>query len=404
MDPIQLIKPTKPVKPTNPIQLIKLRNRMRYLIGVLTFLVGSLSSFSVVAADDELVYIKRVPEQAVKAIGLLDLAVEEFSPSSGQKIKLGFSLEEESTVTLDLMSADGDLMRRLIDEKKFSTGSHEVLWDGRDDQGSVVPNEAWVPIFRARTPDKTYIDEPSTYSGGEVIPNIQWRRGTENSISYELPATSRVLVRMGVKDGPMMRELRHWQPAVAGRIVDRWNGYDINNVEYFADRQDIWVVVQAYQLPEYSVVTTGNTKVDYRGYRKQRNWPDQAPDLSSIQLQRNRIRLSQNYFLPRSYLPRVSLDLNSEHTVNRVDLPEVDDTIRFRIAVPDEDKWILDSSFYETSLYIDYQFHSEEEQGFVPMDWEFYATELPSGRHIATVQLFGFGGFISSSTVAFFKK
>jgi len=98
------------------------------------------------------------------------------------------------------------------------------------------------------------------------------------------------------------------------------------------------------------------------------------------------------------------LQFDQAQANNRIGLPEVEQSIRFRIDVPEEDKWILDTSFYETALYIDYEFQSEEEQGFVPMIWEYDASQLAPGRRIATVQLFGFGGFISSSTVAFFKK
>jgi len=35
------------------------------------------------------------------------------------------------------------------------------------------------------------------------------------------------------------------------------------------------------------------------------------------------------------------------------------------------------------------------------MIWDYDASELPPGRHVATVQLFGFGGFITSATFAF---
>lgn len=79
----------------------------------------------------------------------------------------------------------------------------------------------------------------------------------------------------------------------------------------------------------------------------------------------------------------------------------VDDRVRFKIDVPKEDRWVLDSSFYETGFYVNYQFQSEEEQGFVPMIWDYDASDLPPGRHVATVQLFGFGGFITSASIAF---
>jgi len=370
---------------------------------VLTTICAVFSGF--VVAQNGIVNLERLPVGAVKSNGLLELDDVEFSPTNGgESIALSFALESNAVVTLDIMSADGDLVRRLIDEKEFSTGTHNVSWDGTDDLGEIVPDEAYTPVFNATSEISTYVDDPASYSGGEIIPNLDWTRTTETSISYELPAAARVLVRMGVKDGPMVRALRHWKPAVKGKIVDRWNGFDSDNVQYFADRDDLWFVVKAYELPTYTVITSGNTEYDYRSYRTLRGWKQIEPNLEAIQLQRNGVRLSQDYFLPREYSPRVSLQFENEPEKNRIGLPEVSDTVRFKINVPAEDRWILNSSFYETGLYMDYEFQSEEEQGFVPMVWEYDASELEPGRHIATVQLFGFGGFISSSTLAFFKK
>ena len=42
-----------------------------------------------------------------------------------------------------------------------------------------------------------------------------------------------------------------------------------------------------------------------------------------------------------------------------------------RLVAGCDDQWILDSSFYEAGFYVDYQFQSEEEQGFVPLIWEY---------------------------------
>lgn len=374
--------------------------KMRILVAALFLNVCS----SLFASDNNVVNIERFPLGAVKSVGLLDLSQIEFSPASGENIKISFAIEQASQVRFDLLTADGDTVRRLVDNVEFQAGVHELEWDGKDDLGASVPDEVYTPVFSAIADGIETIDNPAKYSGGEIIPNIEWHRTTETSLSYELPDAARVLVRMGIDDGPLVRELRHWTPSVKGKIVDRWNGYDSDNVEYFADRDDLWVVVKAYQLPQYSIITTGNAAYDYRAYRQLRGWPNAEPDLSKIELQRNGVRLSQDYYLPREYLPRVSLEFDNEPTKNRVGMPEVSERARFKIDVPKEDKWILNSSFYETGLYIDYEFQAEEEQGFVPMIWEYDASTLEPGRHIATVQLFGFGGFISSSTVEFFKK
>lgn len=368
-------------------------------------LLLQLAVFASLAFAQETVQIKRIPKDAIKVLGLSKSPVTEFSPAvAGGSIAIPFALDQDAVVSLDLLSADGDLVRRLADAKAYGAGQHAIHWDGRDDGGELVPDEAYVPLFKAVIGETTHLDDPRSYSGGEVIPNIQWQRSSGNSLSFALPDDARVLLRIGVKDGPMMRELRHWTPTVAGNAAVRWDGFDTDKVEKIADRDDLWVVVMAYQLPQYSVITSGNQSLDYRQYRAKRDWPRIDPKLQEVQLQREGVRLSRDYFLPRNYLPRVSLQFEREPELSRVGIPTVEDTVRFKISVPDEDRWILDSTFYETGLYIDYKFQSEEEQGFVPMIWQFDASKLAKGRHTATVQLFGFGGFISSSTLEFLKE
>jgi len=199
----------------------------------------------------------------------------------------------------------------------------------------------------------------------------------------------------------MMRVLKRWEPVGAGKVVVRWDGFDANGVDEFSVRDDTWFVVMAYQLPEFAVISTGNPEITYRDYRKLKNWPEPNIDLSQLPLQRDGIRLSRDYSLPRSFHPGVSIAIADELNVSRTGLPVVDDRVRFKIDVPSEDRWVLDSSFYETGFYVNYQFQSEEEQGFVPMIWDYDASDLAPGRHVATVQLFGFGGFITSATLAF---
>ena len=168
-----------------------------------------------------------------------------------------------------------------------------------------------------------------------------------------------------------------------------------------AERDDLWQVVMAYRLPAFALVTSGNDALDYRAWRRHRGRPEPTARLDGAPLQRRGQRLSRDHFLPRGYLPRVHLELADEHPTGRAGLPLVDDALALRISAPPEDRWVLDSTFYEIGFYVDYRFHSEEEQGFMPMHRVLDTSELAPGRHVATVQLFGFGGFIGSWSLEF---
>ena len=363
------------------------------------------STASVALADDDpaVVTLDAVPRIAAKPVGLLWTDSAEFAPATGETHAFRVAVERASSVTLEVLSPDGDVVRRLADDRALAAGEHTLAWDGRDDRGRVVPDEAWTPRLRVVEPDRIVLDDPAGYSGGEILPNLEWTRRRGTKIAYELPHPARVLIRVGIEDGPMVRELEHWTPVDAGRAVVRWDGHDADGVDRVADRDDLWTVVMAYRLAEFAVITRGNDTRDYRAWRATRgNAVQAAPHLADAPLERRGVRLSRDYFLPRGYLPRVSLEFAEPLERSRFGPPVVtDDALLLRVDVPDEDRWILDASFYETGFYIDYAFRSEEEQGFVPMVWSVDTDSLAPGRHLATVQLFGFGGFIASDTVEF---
>lgn len=343
------------------------------------------------------------PTNETPSWGLIYQKDIEFRPVNNEIYQFKFAMQAPGSVSLELLSADNDVIATPLNNKRFSAGTHTAKWDGRDEQGNLVPDEVYTPRLIITTSNTRYIDEPHQYSGGEILKNLQWET-EEKTISFTLPQPSRVLIRTGINDGPVMRVLKHWQAAASGRSTIRWDGYDKNQVEYFADHPKRWSVVMAYEIPQYAVITDGNDSISYRDYRSKRDWQAPDIDLSGIELQRNGVRLSKDYFLPRQFQPDVQISVDSQHKANQFNLPVASDSLRLHIDVPTEDRWILDSSFYETSLYLDYQFMSEEEQGFVPMVWDVDITRLSAGRHFATVQLFGFGGFITSATVAFWVE
>jgi len=58
----------------------------------------------------------------------------------------------DSQVTLTIYSSDGDLVRQLVKHKTYNAGKHVVNWDGKDDDGLVVPDEVWIPVLTIGQP------------------------------------------------------------------------------------------------------------------------------------------------------------------------------------------------------------------------------------------------------------
>ena len=68
----------------------------------------------------------------------------EFSPNGdgyADRTQLGFDLSEPARVTFSVMDEEGNEVRRLVDDRELSgDAKHRFQWDGRDDEGTPVPD------------------------------------------------------------------------------------------------------------------------------------------------------------------------------------------------------------------------------------------------------------------------
>jgi hypothetical protein len=76
-----------------------------------------------------------------------------FHPDLGQPLQLRYSAPLEGTVQIDLYNRIGGHVRHF--ERSVSPGSYTELWDGRNDQGSLVATGIYVAQFKAKGLFKT---------------------------------------------------------------------------------------------------------------------------------------------------------------------------------------------------------------------------------------------------------
>jgi flagellar hook assembly protein FlgD len=67
---------------------------------------------------------------------------------------LAFELEHEGVVRLDVLDVNGELVRRLVDER-LEAGQHASRWDGRDRAGRRVASGVYVVRLRAAGREQT---------------------------------------------------------------------------------------------------------------------------------------------------------------------------------------------------------------------------------------------------------
>jgi len=63
-----------------------------------------------------------------------------FSPERGDEATITFGADEDTSVTLEVYNVDGWLERKLVSGETMRVGRNAVIWDGRDDDGEILPS------------------------------------------------------------------------------------------------------------------------------------------------------------------------------------------------------------------------------------------------------------------------
>lgn len=180
-------------------------------------------------------------------------------------IAIGFA--QPGTVTVVLVDRDGYPVRTLAKAQPVGTTA-SFGWDGRDDRGEVVPDEAYsfrIEWHGSRRSDAYFpADEPAPPM--QRIDARSYNRRTA-TLSYVLPRASRVHIQAGtaVPDlvtkqpaGLTMKTVVNREPRAAGTIAEHWTGFDESGAIFIPDLKDFIVAIAATPLPENSVITFGN--------------------------------------------------------------------------------------------------------------------------------------------------
>ena len=329
----------------------------------------------------------------------------EFAPTRNQNFMIPFILNEKAQVFIEIYTADGNQIRTIYSAKELNKGKHSLLWNGKDDHNIIVPNEAYTVVLKTiNKRGRTTID-PRSYSGGEIETDLQTKVTLEGKTIYHLSKPSRVLIRAGIEDGPMMRSLINWVPKPAGKNVQHWNGYDEDKVVNVTETKRYGVIVVAFALPEYSIITTGNKNLTYAQYYKDNNFKFNKTPQKKRLIQRGKKGISPHYYSFRitDQDPKINLHFpnNVNTTKKGVALFKNNDAIPIKVTMPSEDEELIQQSKYEVSFFIDFDFKSEEELGFMPITWLWSPNGLKKGKHILSVNVSGFNGQVGVENIEF---
>ncbi|MEW5250940.1 FlgD immunoglobulin-like domain containing protein [Microbulbifer sp. 2201CG32-9] len=329
------------------------------------------------------------------SVSIEQYGAQEFNPSLGQTFDIPVRIDEPGSIQVEIFTPDGDLVRSLPGGRQAEAGVYPVTWDGRDQAGTPVPDEAYIPVVRlvtGRDGEAASYDPRAISGGGEVI--LPVTTNARQQLIFQLDKPSRILARAGVKSGPMMKSILNWQVRGRGRNMALWNGSDQDGLVNLYDNDNLALLVTGFELPLHSIIAVGNENLEYLAWRAARQWPVGIPDLSEAQFERDGRRISRHYYLPRSVEidPRITLEIIDQLPVGEDGIPIVSGPIALRVDMHKEDRWAMQQSLYEVAFFVDYEFLSEEEQGYMPLTWRWNPVGLKPGIHMVTVNVSGFNG------------
>lgn len=327
---------------------------------------------------------------ATEAIGACVLSSAAFNPSRGDSVTLGFDLRAEGPWAVLVLDSDGGVVRTVAAEKPLRAGRQELVWDGRDTDGKVVPDEAYTFVWESGG-DR---HDPAAVSGGEAgdITGARFDREA-GTVTYSLPAPARVLVRMGIQGGPMLKTLVDWKPRIGGSITEYWNGRDHDGLMDLAAAKGFTVLITYVTLPDATVIAYGNASESYREYKLGRGKDRPQKPRASPSAAADGRQVRPAGLLPPAWAraPKVLLTLPaSTEATNTV--PTISGTVAVRVDVDPADKEHLAKDQFEVIFFVDNLFFAEAERGYLPYNFRWETEPLPEGDHILTANISSFKG------------
>jgi hypothetical protein len=190
-----------------------------------------------------------------------------FNPTIGQKIEVAVALAQPGKLSIAILDRDGYLVRRLVTDAAAERETQHYEWNGRDDAGEIVPDEAYslkIDFTGADGSSATYF--PAREPAREVGVTISGYDRLTGVFSYKLAAPARVHVQAGTsevdpktqnRDGPVLKTLANREPRPLGAVVENWDGFDETGSIYVPDLRGFAYAVAATSLPENALLVSG---------------------------------------------------------------------------------------------------------------------------------------------------
>ena len=211
------------------------------------------------------------PAHVISAVKIAPLF---FNPSIGQRAEISCKVSQGGTLIVEVVDRDGFVVRKLT-SLAVKPGPVTVSWDGKDDIGAVVPDEAYSPRITLSGDATDVYDSTQHFQPvPQDLTSCTYSR-TEGILSYTVPWPARVHILAGqatqdpithTSAGPVLKTVADRQPRAAGAVVESWTGLDESGTIYVPDLPHFVVALTIAPLPEGSIITVGNRTTSFFDY------------------------------------------------------------------------------------------------------------------------------------------
>ena len=201
-----------------------------------------------------------------KAIRSVKVDRQSLNVTAGETVTATIDFARKGLASILVVDRDGYAVRTLAKAQPV-TSSFSVGWDGRDDSGQLVADEAYSlkVDWRGTEGVDTYFPANTVQPITAIEPRSYSRRSA--TLTYTLPRPSRVHIQAGTAaidqktkkpTGAVMKTVVNREPRIGGPIAEHWTGFDESGLIFVPDLPDFVVAIAASPLPENSVITFGN--------------------------------------------------------------------------------------------------------------------------------------------------
>ncbi len=332
---------------------------------------------------------KETIHQSGKIISGVKISTSSFNPQKGEELAIYCTLSKKAEIEVNLYDPDFVLIKTLTSRGFLDAGQQTFIWDGRDMDGKIVPDEAYFFTIEAQDEKGNKESYDTTvFSGGEAGDLTEADINPETkTITYNLPVMARVLIRLGIQDGPLLNTLVDWKPRVAGEITEHWNGKDKDNLIDLVEQPRFKIIITYFKLPENSIIAYGNGALSYREYKN--SLKTQRP--VKARPERMDIKVSPHYLLSRTvdYSPELKLTFSDIKGYDN-GIPILQGKTLVKVEINEADPSFFVSQQYEICLFLNTEFYSEQEKGYAPFNWVWDLTDVKEGEYVFTVNMSGF--------------